>query len=103
MVTNKELVFDDTEGVWSATFLWTYNAITRTIIASMVLKQGDVETLKHTKWSIESELRIWFFRIIDIMVTIAVARNFEYMIRELLKLNKWLNDFHFKPPTDTFG
>ena len=78
MVTNKELVFDDTEGVWSATFLWTYNAITRTIIASMVLKQGDVETLKHTKWSIESELRIWFFRIIDIMVTIAVARFWIY-------------------------
>ena len=49
MVTNKELVFDDTEGVWSATFLWTYNAITRTIIASMVLKQGDIETLKHIK------------------------------------------------------
>ena len=47
MVTNKELVFDDTEGVWSATFLWTYNAITRTIIASMVLKQGDIETFKY--------------------------------------------------------
>ena len=49
MVANKELVFDDTEGVWSATFLWTYNAITPTIIASIELKQGDTQTFKHIK------------------------------------------------------
>ena len=41
IVTKKELDFDDAEGVWSATFLWTYNTITCTIIASMELKQGE--------------------------------------------------------------
>ena len=45
IVTKKELDFDDAEGVWSATFLRTYNTITCTIIASMELKQGDKKLL----------------------------------------------------------